>query len=369
MAKIPVSDAVRIIPRDTDFLNRRFGSRGEVFYDRATNTLRLYDGTVSGGIALLRADLENIDGVIGAALGETPPADVEAGTIWFNTANGRLFILYNDGDSLQWVQPTTPSYGSGGGGASSLNGLTDVVVTSPSTGQVLKYNGSNWINDTDATGGGGGNIEDLDNVSVSSPTNGQVLKYDGSNWVNGTDNTSAGSVSLDALSDVAITTPSTNQFLRYNGTEWTNQTFSSGVSNFIGLAESSTSGLTIDRFYLPAITMLSVTNNGALAYRFDQYGNTDNPTIYAINSTTIAFNLNVSGHPFQIQNGAGVNYNTGLVHVATDGTVSTGSDAQGKTAGTLYWKIPDSISGGYRYQCSAHGAMVGSITIKAFSTI
>jgi hypothetical protein len=40
--------------------------------------------------------------------------------------------------------------------AASINALSDVVITSASTGQVLKFNGTNWINDTDATGGGGG---------------------------------------------------------------------------------------------------------------------------------------------------------------------------------------------------------------------
>ena len=115
--------------------------------------------------------------------------------------------------------------------------------------------------------------------------------------------------------------------------------------------------------------MLAVTNSGASAYRFDQYGTSNNPTIYAINGTTIAFNLQAEGHPFLIQNGAGVNYNTGLIHVATNGTVSTGASAQGKDSGTLYWKIPTDISGGYRYQCSIHAPMVGSITIKAFSTL
>ena len=41
-------------------------------------------------------------------------------------------------------------------GATNLNGLTDVTITTPSSGQVLKYDGSNWVNDTDATGGSGG---------------------------------------------------------------------------------------------------------------------------------------------------------------------------------------------------------------------
>ena len=42
--------------------------------------------------------------------------------------------------------------------ASSINALNDVTITSATTGQVLKYNGTVWVNDTDETGGGGGGI-------------------------------------------------------------------------------------------------------------------------------------------------------------------------------------------------------------------
>jgi hypothetical protein len=40
--------------------------------------------------------------------------------------------------------------------AASVNALSDVTVTSPTTGQVLKWNGTAWANAADATGGGGG---------------------------------------------------------------------------------------------------------------------------------------------------------------------------------------------------------------------
>jgi len=115
--------------------------------------------------------------------------------------------------------------------------------------------------------------------------------------------------------------------------------------------------------------MLTVTNNGATAYRFDQYGTTDDPTVYAISGTTIAFNLSVSGHPFLIRTGGGTNYDVGLVHVSTTGVVSTGSSAQGQVAGTLYWKIPAGTTGNYQYICSIHSGMVGVITIKDISAI
>jgi hypothetical protein len=147
-------------------------------------------------------------------------------------------------------------------------------------------------------------------------------------------------------------------------------TVSAGATAFTGLSDVNTASLTVDKIYLPAITQLAVTANGSSAYRFDQYSTTDNPTIYAISGTTIAFDLSVglSSHPFLIRF-SGANYNTGLIHVTTAGVVTTGSNAQGKTSGTLYWKIPAGISGDYGYLCSNHGGMAGIITIKAISAI
>ena len=170
-------------------------------------------------------------------------------------------------------------------------------------------------------------------------------------------------LNIAAGTGISITTNPTTDTLTISST------VSGGASTFSALSDATSASLTVNRFYLPAITALAVSNNGASAYRFDQYGAVDNPTIYAINATTIAFHLGVSGHPFLIQTGAGANYSTGLFHVETNGMVSTGASAQGKTSGTLYWKIPSDISGGYRYQCGSHAPMVGSISIKNFSAI
>lgn len=51
---------LRIIPRDSEFLNRKTGEFGEIFYDRDANTLRLYTGQTPGGISLAKSDLTNI---------------------------------------------------------------------------------------------------------------------------------------------------------------------------------------------------------------------------------------------------------------------------------------------------------------------
>jgi plastocyanin len=141
-----------------------------------------------------------------------------------------------------------------------------------------------------------------------------------------------------------------------------------GAATFNGQTDASSAGLTIDRIAYPAITMLDVTNSGASAYLFmNQYGGS-NPTIYAISGTTIAFNLNVSGHPFLIRF-SGSNYDTGLIHVSTTGAVSTGTNAQGKTSGTLYWQIPQGINGNYGYLCSLHSGMAGPIVVKDIATL
>jgi len=169
---------------------------------------------------------------------------------------------------------------------------------------------------------------------------------------------------------ITFTTVGSSGAATFNGTVLNIPQYISGASAFTGLSDAVSSGLTVDQFYLPAITRLVVTPNGSSSYSFDQYASA-NPTIYAISGTTIAFDISAvtSSHPFLIQTSLGANYNTGLVHVSNTGTVSTGSAAQGKTSGTLYWKIPAATTGNYRYICQVHGSMVGTITIKDISAI
>jgi hypothetical protein len=51
--------------------------------------------------------------------------------------------------------------------AANINDLNDVTITTPSDGQVLKYQSGVWINDTDATGGGGVSDGDKGDITVS----------------------------------------------------------------------------------------------------------------------------------------------------------------------------------------------------------
>lgn len=64
----------------------------------------------------------------------------------------------------------------------SLDNLTDVTIAGvPSTDQILKYNGSSWINASITIPA---SIDDLTDVIITSATNNQILRYNGTNWVN-----------------------------------------------------------------------------------------------------------------------------------------------------------------------------------------
>ena len=123
MSKIPVFTAVRIIPREDDFLDRKIGSRGEIFYNRENNSLQLYDGITQGGIALAKADLSNISdadflskavssgvgtggGNVTVSVDDSVPSSPTNGNLWLNTNNGILYVYIDDGDSQQWIQPS-----------------------------------------------------------------------------------------------------------------------------------------------------------------------------------------------------------------------------------------------------------------------
>jgi plastocyanin len=175
----------------------------------------------------------------------------------------------------------------------------------------------------------------------------------------------SGSVTANTTTDTLTIEGGTNiTTVAANDTVTVNFTGTLGSSTFAGLTEVATASLNISKIYMPAAAMYTVDNSGTAAYTFLSHYSGNNPTIYALSGTTIAFDLTgATGHPFQIQDPTSLPYSIGLVHVATDGTVSTGADAQGKDSGVLYWQINETVSGTYRYQCLNHIAMVGGISI------
>ena len=94
------------------------GNSGEIYYNTSIQQFKYYDGTSwltfeSGGVSI----------------GETPPASPTEGDLWFDSNTTDLFIYY---DSV-WVQLNG---GGGGGGVTSVNGTTDEIDVSASTGSI-----------------------------------------------------------------------------------------------------------------------------------------------------------------------------------------------------------------------------------------
>ena len=331
----------------------------------ALNATELTSGTIPD--ARFPAALPAVSGVNLTALPATLPAASGANLTALNATqltSGTVPVLRlgdsgtRDATTYLRGDNTWATVAGGGGSSDSFATITVAgqsnVVADSSTDTLTLVAGTGITITTDAG---------TDSITITN--SGSVLNTFSTIAVSGQVSVEADStadtLTLVAGTGISITTEA--------GTDTITITNSQTSFSFSGTTDASSASLTVDKIFLPAITRLVVTNTGATAYNFDQYSG-NNPTIYAINGTTIAFDLQQgAGHPFQIQNPAGDAYSTGLIHVATNGTVSTGAAAQDKGSGTLYWKIPQSISGGYRYQCTAHAGMVGSITIKDISII
>ena len=195
---------------------------------------------------------------------DTAPAGAEEGSLWFDSTSLEMFIYYNS----NWIDLNP------GEEVEELDDLLDVELTNVSEGQILKYDGENWVNEDpstttvvssiapdDAAEGdlwldptslelfiyynnnwvevndnvGPEDITDLGDTNIVDPMAGQVLKYDGAQWVNDED---AGTTinSIDDITDVAITSATSGQFLKWDGTSWVNDAIDLGtdtVGNYV----------------------------------------------------------------------------------------------------------------------------------------
>jgi len=105
----------------------------------------------------------------------------------------------------------------------------------------------------------------------------------------------------------------------------------------------------------PAEAIFSVTNNGASAYTFlpsDGFADSsDNPTLYLQRGLTYKFEMNASGHPFEIRlSDGGSAYSSGVTNNAAE-------------VGDVLFTVPMNAPNSLVYQCTVHSGMVGDIVI------
>ncbi len=187
-------------------------------------------------------------------------------------------------------------------GASELSALSDVSTTTPSTGQVLKWDGTEWSPASDLSSGGGGGIAltdisvsqdsasgngtltynnvtgvitytppvlfdgayasltgtptiptDITDLSITDGTSGQVLTTDGSGNFSFT-TASGGASALGGLTDVSGSTPSAGQVLKWSGTQWEPASDSTGAGG---------SGIDLTDI---SVTIAGAAGGGSLTY-------------------------------------------------------------------------------------------------------
>ena len=120
-------------------------------------------------------------------LGSFTPAE---GELIYTTDTKKLYV--GDGATVGGVAIDT--VGSGGGGASVLGDLSDVVIGALNAGDVLKWNGAHWTGDTV---GGVASLDDLSDVIIENAIPGSILQYDGVHWTVGADTTGMSVLSDD----------------------------------------------------------------------------------------------------------------------------------------------------------------------------
>jgi hypothetical protein len=114
------------------------------------------------------------------------------GDIFTATTNDTPAILSVGTDGQRLVANSTATTGLSWA-AHDLDSLSDVVISSASNNQFLRYNGSAWINSAVVEIV---NINDLADVTLTSAVANQVLLYNGSAWVNTSNPTIAGNLTV-----------------------------------------------------------------------------------------------------------------------------------------------------------------------------
>jgi len=218
-------------------------------------------------------------------------------------------------------------------------------------------------------------IKDLSDVAGTNPTNGQILIFNSTTGRYEPGAQSGGSATL-IVGDNTSTIGTINLATQTLGFVGTN-----GITTTVNDANNTIeTKLTADFYadnYLPASAVFDVTHGGGY-YFFNSHYSGNSPTLYLKSGHTYAFKLNVAGHPFFLQTipnpsggypvsySAGNPYTTGLVHVSTNGTVTTGAVGP-QIAGTLYFKVPTNSNSKIYYACSNHAYMGNTIVLGSLT--
>lgn len=224
---------------------------GTLYFRKANDTL----GTISGGGGGTVTSIAGTGTVNGLTLTGTVTT---SGNL---TLGGTLSGIENSALTNSSITINGTSVALGGTRTINLADLGTVTITSPSNGQVLKYNGTAWVNDTDVTGSGGITLSSL---SASSSGDGSlsynnttgVFTYTGPSVTNyrGALSFTAGSGAYNSTTGVITIPTNTNQLT--NGSSYITLT-SLSATTASGVSYNNTTGV----FSLSSIPNTSLTNS------------------------------------------------------------------------------------------------------------
>ena len=284
-------------------------------------------------------------------------AEVAAGTLVVASEG----IGSNNNDTTIPTSAAVKAYADSVGGGNSfttiaVSGQNNVVADSGSDTLTLAAGSNVTLTTNDSTdtvtiaasGGGSSTLSGLSDTSISSSASGQTLMYDGSN--------SYDNKQIKVFEDNAAFTAAFPLFF--------------GAQMFTISAADTSYGYRFENYNSNGTNM----DSGA----GDAVG-----TLTVFEDQIMMFQLNQGGHAFAIRTGinppstlTGTNLTSSnggnnLIHIATDGTVTSGTSANGKTSGTLIWKVPhfgSNQASTYYYQCTAHPSqMYGLIKIRTIT--
>jgi hypothetical protein len=247
--------------------------------------------------------------------------------------------------------------------ATSITDLNDVSDASPSNGQVLKWDGSAWTPASDSTADSGSGIALTDlSVSIAAASGNGSLSYDDTT---GTFTFTPADVSgfytnSDVDAHLNVSTAASGQILSWDGSDYAwvaDQTSSGGGLSNIVEDTSPQLGGDLDVNGNSIQHTFNVVNNGSSDYTFSDAGNhwfpssENDPVLYLRRGETYVFDVNASGHPFEIRiSNGGSAYNTGVTN-------------NGAQVGQVEFKVPMSAPATLYYQCTVHAAMGNTINI------
>ena len=105
------------------------------------------------------------------------------------------------------------------------------TASATTKGGIKVGNNLSISNDTLSATSSVNDLNDLTDVTVSgTPTTGFVLKYDGSTWSPAADDTGTTITAIDDIGDVVLSSPQASEVLSYNGTNWVNSSAASGTN-------------------------------------------------------------------------------------------------------------------------------------------